>query len=75
MRDAQIGGTAGGFQWKAVPQDGGLHNGLFGQQGGVHLPRRGRSRDGDLKPAGRFRGVPNILPAVFVYENLQRIEV
>lgn len=42
---------------------------IFRRQGGVHLPQWGGSQHGDLKEAGRFRGVLDILPAVFVYRN------
>lgn len=65
------GRAAGGFQREAVSQACGLCNGLFGRQGGVHLPQWRGSQHGDLKKAaaGRFRGLSDILPAVFVYGN------
>lgn len=34
--------------------------------GGIHLPQRGGSQHKDLKMAGRFRGVPEIQPAVSI---------
>ena len=45
---------------------------LFRWQGGFYLPQRSGSQHGDLKKAaaGRFRGLSDILPAVFVYGNL-----
>ena len=61
----------------AVPQTCGLRNGIFGRQGGVHLPQWCESRDEDLKTevSGRFRSFPDIQPTVFAYGNIQRIEV
>lgn len=47
--DGETGGATGGFQREAVPQACGLRNGLFGLQGGVHLPQRRGGQHGDLK--------------------------
>lgn len=56
---------------EAVPQACGLRNGLSGRQGGVHLPQwRGDWHKNLKKAAGRFRGLSDILSAVFVYGNL-----
>ncbi len=59
------------------------HQGFYGKQGGVYLPQWEGSQRKDLKAAGRFWGVPGILPAVFVCMkkakrqsgNVQKVEV
>ena len=60
------GRTAGGFQREAVPRACGLRNGLSGRQGGFHLPQRGGSHHGDLKPeAAGASGLCQVPPAAF----------
>ena len=73
-----------GWEWRRVFMTGRIRSFCWGKRkqfadGKVSLAyssffsyRKGEggSQHGDLKVAGRFRGVPDILPDVFVYGNL-----